>query len=135
MRRSVTSRTTRLFLGLRTQCVQCHDHPFSGDWKQEHFWGINAFFRQVDPSGRPTMMAKKKKDKNTIIQNFTLKDNPSLNPKGMVPYERRNAVVYLTKPVFLDGQKMPPLSGDGTRRKELARFVVKSDWFAIRKQP
>ncbi len=28
----VTSRTTRLFLGLRTQCVQCHDHPFNGEW-------------------------------------------------------------------------------------------------------
>src|SRR5262249_38694534 len=26
-----TSRTTRLFLGLRTQCVQCHDHPFNGE--------------------------------------------------------------------------------------------------------
>src|SRR5262249_12997140 len=23
----VTSRTTKLFLGQRTQCVQCHDHP------------------------------------------------------------------------------------------------------------
>ena len=40
-----TSRTTRLFLGIRTQCVQCHDHPFNGEWRQEHFWGINAFFR------------------------------------------------------------------------------------------
>jgi hypothetical protein len=33
----VTSRTTRLFLGLRTQCVQCHDHPFNGEWGQHHF--------------------------------------------------------------------------------------------------
>jgi hypothetical protein len=59
-----TSRTTRLFLGIRTQCVQCHNHPFNGEWKQENFWGINAFFREVDtPRGRPTMMIKKKKDK------------------------------------------------------------------------
>ena len=43
-----TSRTTRLFLGMRTQCVQCHDHPFNGEWDQHHFWGINAFFRQID---------------------------------------------------------------------------------------
>ena len=45
----VTSRTTRLFLGLRTQCVQCHDHPFNSEWLQSHFWGVNAFFRQVAP--------------------------------------------------------------------------------------
>ena len=50
----ITSRTTKLFLGLRTQCVQCHDHPFQGEWGQHNFWGINAFFRQVDaPGGRP----------------------------------------------------------------------------------
>jgi hypothetical protein len=56
----VTSRTTKLFLGLRTQCVQCHDHPFNDEWGQHHFWGINAFFRQVDaPKGRlGAMMAK-----------------------------------------------------------------------------
>ena len=58
----LTSRVTRLFLGLRTQCVQCHDHPFNGEWGQHNFWGINAFFRQVDaPNGRPTVMAAKKK--------------------------------------------------------------------------
>src|SRR5262249_38707907 len=51
----VTSRTTRLFLGIRTQCVQCHDHPFNGEWRQEHFWGINAFYRQTTTTGRPSM--------------------------------------------------------------------------------
>ena len=31
----LTSRTTRLFLGLRTQCTQCHDHPFNRQWRQK----------------------------------------------------------------------------------------------------
>src|SRR5262249_19341828 len=39
----LTSRTTRLFLGLQTQCAQCHVHPLNKDWKQQHFWGVNAF--------------------------------------------------------------------------------------------
>src|SRR5205085_4670550 len=73
----VTSRTTRLFLGLRTQCVQCHDHPFNGEWSQRHFWGINAFFRQVDPDGRPSMMAKK--PKKMKMDKIAVKDNPGLN--------------------------------------------------------
>src|SRR5204863_6087996 len=74
-----TSRTTRLFLGIRTQCVQCHNHPFNGEWKQENFWGINAFFREVDtPRGRPTMMIKKKKDKkDKVTVDFDLLDNSS----------------------------------------------------------
>ena len=48
----ITSRTTRLFLGLQTQCVQCHDHPFNPDWKQSNFWGVNVFFKQVDREPR-----------------------------------------------------------------------------------
>src|SRR4029077_10508447 len=84
----VTSRTTRLFLGLRTQCVQCHDHPFNGEWKQENFWGINAFFRQVDtPRGRPQMGKKKKGE---ALSQLELVDNKNLNVKGLVPYERRS---------------------------------------------
>jgi hypothetical protein len=125
----VTSRTTRLFLGLRTQCVQCHDHPFNGDWKQEHFWGINAFFRQVEaPKGRPTMMPQKAK-KAKFAQQFTLEDNPDFNRRGIVPYERRSGVLLYTDPTFLDGRKMPK-KGFGSRRAALADFITKSPYFS-----
>jgi len=124
----VTSRTTKLFLGLRTQCVQCHDHPFSGEWGQHHFWGINAFFRQVDlPRGRPqAMMAKKKGVKEGQRE---LRDDPTFNVKGLVQYERRNAAVYFTNSTFLDGKKMKALDLNGKRRAELAKFVTKSEYF------
>src|SRR2546423_1721944 len=36
----ITSRVTRLFLGIQTQCTQCHDHPFDAQLKQKHFWGV-----------------------------------------------------------------------------------------------
>jgi hypothetical protein len=36
----------RLFLGIRVQCAQCHDHPFA-KWKREEFWGFAAFFAGV----------------------------------------------------------------------------------------
>ncbi len=129
----VTSRTTRLFLGLRTQCVQCHDHPFNGEWGQHHFWGINAFFRQVDPAnGRPTMMMAKKKKGEVARTKFVLKDNPDLNVKGIVPYERRSGVLLYTDATFLDGKKMPPIKdpSKATRRQELAKFVTGSPYFA-----
>ncbi|MCS7045548.1 MAG: DUF1549 and DUF1553 domain-containing protein [Gemmataceae bacterium] len=124
----VTSRTTRLFLGLRTQCVQCHDHPFNGEWEQKHFWGINAFFRTVDtPRGRPQMMVNQKK-KGVKEAQRELRDNPNFNVGGLVQYERRNATVYYTKATFLDGKK-PKLDGGTSRRKELARFIVTSPYF------
>jgi hypothetical protein len=124
----ITSRVTRLFLGMRTQCTQCHDHPFNDDWKQSHFWGVNAFFRQVDaPRGRPMGNRRRNRGAGPVLE---LVENPELNPEGIVFFERRNGVVLPTKPVFLDGTKMPPLAKGSTRRKELVKLMVKSDWFA-----
>jgi hypothetical protein len=124
----VTSRTTRLFLGIRTQCVQCHDHPFNAEWGQHNFWGINAFFRQVETNGRPNMMAKKVKGV-VGVQQYSVKDNPNYNVKGVIPYERRNAIVLYTDPAFLFGEKIAKNSTQ-TRRQELANFITKSPYFA-----
>lgn len=38
--------TSRLFLGLRIDCAQCHDHPFD-EWKQDQFWKHAAFFTDL----------------------------------------------------------------------------------------
>lgn len=127
-----TSRTTRLFLGIRTQCVQCHDHPFNGEWRQDHFWGINAFLRQVDtsPEGRPTQVGAKKKQKGVMgDREFTLSDNKSYNANGLIGFERRNGIVFFTDASFLDGKKIPK-NWDGTRRELLAKYVTNSPWFA-----
>ncbi len=34
---------TRVFLGVRLNCAQCHEHPFTS-WTQKDFWGVAAFF-------------------------------------------------------------------------------------------
>ena len=47
----ITSRVTKLFLGIQSQCVQCHDHPFHKEYVQSDFWGVNGFFRQTNRSG------------------------------------------------------------------------------------
>jgi len=39
---------TRLFLGRNLACAQCHDHPYIADWKQEHYWGLAAFFARTE---------------------------------------------------------------------------------------
>ena len=128
----VTSRTTRLFLGLRTQCVQCHDHPFNGDWLQSHFWGINAFFRQTDVSQRPSMMMaqKKKGAKGAEPVHVAVHDNPTYNEKAVVSFERRSGVLLYTGMQFLDGTRVKEIPTGSTRRQELAKLVVKSPYFA-----
>jgi hypothetical protein len=40
---NLTSAYVRVFLGVRLNCAQCHDHPFT-DWKRSDFWGVAALF-------------------------------------------------------------------------------------------
>ena len=40
----------RVFLGIRLECAQCHNHPFAR-WKREQFWSLAAFFAEVAPDG------------------------------------------------------------------------------------
>jgi Protein of unknown function (DUF1553)/Protein of unknown function (DUF1549) len=44
MPESLAARTTRLFLGVKLECVQCHDDRTGGSWKRRQFWEIAAFF-------------------------------------------------------------------------------------------
>ena len=41
---------SRVALGVRIECAQCHDHPFT-DWKQEDFWGLAAFYSDMPRAG------------------------------------------------------------------------------------
>jgi hypothetical protein len=126
-----TSRTTRLFLGIRIQCVQCHDHPFNGEWGQHHFWGINAFLRQTDtPEGPPDMVMMAKKKKGVVgFKQKVLADNDSFNSTKLIGYERRNTVYLFTDPSFLNGKKIPK-DWKGSRREALAKFIVEDPYFA-----
>src|SRR5262249_34941480 len=111
----LTSVTTRVFLGQQIQCTQCHDHP-SNDWKQGDFWGINAFFkgvraedvRRVDPDGAE------------VYDHTDLSDEPT---DAYATFEKRNAIVGVAFPRFLDGRKISQ-GADVDRRVELGKFIA-----------
>jgi hypothetical protein len=42
----------RVFLGIKLECAQCHNHPFA-DWKREQFWSLAAFFAETPPAPDP----------------------------------------------------------------------------------
>lgn len=52
---NLAAATARLFLGVKLECAQCHDHPFA-PWKQQQFWEFAAFFAGLEarrgPGGR-----------------------------------------------------------------------------------
>ena len=43
----LTNDTAILFFGINVSCAKCHDHPLVEDWKQDHFYGMQAFFSRT----------------------------------------------------------------------------------------
>ena len=48
MPESLAARTTRLFLGVKLECVQCHNDRLGGSWKRQQFWEFAAFFAEPE---------------------------------------------------------------------------------------
>ena len=112
----LTSRTTRLFLGKQIQCTQCHDHP-SNDWKQLDFWGINAFFRGI----KTQQVRKPDATGLEVLDHVELSDVPS---DDYVRFDRRNGLVGVAFPRFLDGRKISQ-GKDVIRRAELGKLICR----------
>lgn len=42
----ITENVAQVFMGMRIQCAQCHDHPFD-QWTQDDYYSFASFFSQV----------------------------------------------------------------------------------------
>src|SRR5206468_386397 len=42
----IAENTAQVFMGMRIQCAQCHNHPFDR-WTQDDYYGFADFFSQV----------------------------------------------------------------------------------------
>lgn len=106
----LASRTARVFLGMRLECAQCHDHPFE-PWAQDEFWGFAAFFARIS---RP----------NGTLENVSTVMRVSDVDRGEVMLPDTNQVIA---PKFLDGAKV--LAGDDAppRRKQLADWLTSAN--------
>lgn len=125
-----TSKTSELFMGIRVQCTQCHDHPFNS-WKQNQFWEMNAFFRQTRPLRRY--------EGGQDVQFIELVDEDFAGEGGNpndaeIYYEQRNGVLKVAYPVFTDVDGTQTELGksgfveDVNRREELAKLIVNSGY-------
>jgi hypothetical protein len=54
---NLAAATSRLFLGVKLECAQCHNHPFAR-WSRQQFWEYAAFFSPIQtPQGQANVYA------------------------------------------------------------------------------
>lgn len=97
--------TSRLFLGLRIDCAQCHDHPFD-NWKQEQFWKHAAFFTDISSAA------------NNVSETATEETEP-----GTIRIPDKNSTVSA---MFLDGT-IPAGEVQNRNRTALAEWIVSDE--------
>lgn len=64
--------TTRLFLGVKLECAQCHDHPFAR-WSRKQFWEFAAFFSGLKERGGDDIQGREIKipgTERTVLARF-----------------------------------------------------------------
>ena len=107
-RLKLSENVAQVFMGMRIQCAQCHNHPFDR-WTMNDYYGFNAFFAQI---GR-----KATDDPQEVIV---------FNSKG------GESQHFLTKknvkPKFLGGEEPDLKPGDDRRR-------VMAEWLASPRNP
>lgn len=112
-RSRLTAETTRVFLGVQTQCAECHDHPFQ-DMPQETFHSLAAFFVRTE--------AKLPWNDSSGIE-VKSKDKGEHQMPGAEDEMRPAAFTHSTVELGAD---------DLVRRAELARWITSPEnpWFA-----
>lgn len=107
----LTDVTSRFFLGVRLNCAQCHDHPFV-KWKQEEFWGMAAFFTQIQTPKRAKQVYEKGVVEDASLTLANLRDAGT--PDGFV----------LRPPTFLGGKELAPATKTTPHRAALAQWIT-----------
>jgi hypothetical protein len=107
---NLTENVAQVFMGMRIQCAQCHNHPFDR-WTQNDYYGFAAFFAQIGRKGAEDY-------RETIVFN---------SGGGEVAHPVGGRVM---KPKFLGGAE--PETAGQDRRVVLAKWLASKDnpWFA-----
>ncbi len=98
--------TAQVFLGMRIQCAQCHNHPFDR-WTMNDYYGFESFFARVGHK------AGDDPRENVVFD----------RSDGEVKHPVTGAVM---RPKFLGGDT-PEIKPGETRREVLARWLTAPD--------
>lgn len=134
----VTRDVGRLFLGVNLQCAQCHDHPQIEDYKQDHYYGLFAFFQRTalfaDAAAKQSVLAEKADGETTYQSVF----DPKKTTKTTTP--RLLDAPAVPEPKFEKGQEYTVAPAKGarpvpkySRRAQLAPQLVRTETTAFRR--
>ncbi len=101
----ITENVAQVFMGMRVQCAQCHNHPFDR-WTMNDYYGFAAFFAQIGRKGT---------DDPRELVIFNSGGGEVANP----------VTGQVMKPKFLGGAT-PDVAGKD-RREVLARWLASPD--------
>ncbi|MFN0053048.1 MAG: DUF1549 domain-containing protein [Planctomycetales bacterium] len=135
----ITRDIGKLFLGVNLECAQCHNHPQIDDYRQDHYYGISAFyirsFVMTDKEKR-VVFAEKADGEVTFESVFEIRDKVSKGPKtsGMRLFEG----LTISEPKFDkidDAYQVKPDEKDKairpiprfSRRTKFAEWVASAD--------
>jgi hypothetical protein len=105
---SLAAVTTQVFLGVKLECAQCHDHPFA-KWTRQQFWETAAFFNGFKRANPKAVFGPATEDP-------TRREIQIPNSKGKA------------QATYLDGQTPRWRDGDVPRR-------VLADWLTAAENP
>jgi hypothetical protein len=127
------------FFGVNISCAQCHDHPHVSDWKQDHFYGMKAFFaRTFDKGGRlgerPQGEVKFIPNKGTekVAKVMFLTGKVVEEPAALSPAPKDKKKDGPGRPASAKGDKTAASTKPGLRAKlvEMALEPGQRDYFA-----
>lgn len=102
---SLTADAGRAFFGVDITCARCHDHPLVDDWKQDHYYGLAAFFYRTQVSG-----------KNNDAKVDEKKE-------GELTFEARPAGQKTAVPLYLT-ERTVDAAAKGSRREQLVAVAL-----------
>lgn len=126
----LAGRSARAFLGIRLDCAQCHDHPFT-DWKQSQFEGLAAFFARLQkdsPGVRDAPRGELELDAlpmtpETAAPPMMMGGSTAMAATSGPPAGKR----WVGPAVPFDPALLPPLGEDEGRRRALAAWITHPD--------
>ena len=110
----IAGASARMFLGVRIECAQCHNHPFD-KWKREEFWSYAAFFKDTAAMQAPATVVEK------VVETIT--GNKPADDKRSIKIPDTDIVVQTR---FLGGAE-PDWSKISDSRANLAQWVISKD--------
>ncbi|MBL8797275.1 MAG: DUF1549 domain-containing protein [Planctomycetia bacterium] len=114
-----TSVSSGLF-GVQLQCAKCHDHPFVDEWKQDHYYGLAAFFNRLEAKnegGRSVLAERAAGEVKFVTRKKGEKTAPAMFLDSVVLDE--------AAPTLAKGNAAP--SGTGSRRQKLIEHALRAE--------